>query len=174
MDAPLWGLLGRLRKIARVERRAARGRACTSAHESTTTERADALTICGTALALAQRDARHQRTGRFADPHLGATLRITSKLIELTERAETPETQRARIEHTPQAEQEIAGKGVARSQHTVERPSLPPSSMRRWSTMANSGADASQGEGWWQASDGKWYPPQTASPSIPPPPPPGS
>jgi len=27
--------------------------------------------------------------------------RITSKLIELTERAETPETQRARIEHTP-------------------------------------------------------------------------
>ena len=38
--------------------------------------------------------------------------------------------------------------------------------------MANGGADASQGEGWWQASDGKWYPPQTASPSIPPPPPP--
>ena len=38
--------------------------------------------------------------------------------------------------------------------------------------MANGGADASQGEGWWQASYGKWYPPQTASPSIPPPPPP--
>ena len=42
---------------------------------------------------------------------------ITSKLIELTERAETPETQRARIEHTPQAEQEIAGKG-SRAQNT--------------------------------------------------------
>ena len=35
--------------------------------------------------------------------------------------------------------------------------------------MANGGADASQGEGWWQASDGKWYPPQTANASIPPP-----
>ena len=57
--------------------------------------------------------------------------RITSKLIELTERAETPETQRARIEHTPQAEQEIAGKGsraqntgVARSSRAGVRP--PP------------------------------------------------
>lgn len=30
-------------------------------------------------------------------------------------------------------------------------------------------SDASQGEGWWLASDGKWYPP-TARPSFPPPP----
>ncbi|MHB8467984.1 MAG: DUF4352 domain-containing protein, partial [Acidimicrobiales bacterium] len=29
-------------------------------------------------------------------------------------------------------------------------------------------SDASPGPGWWQASDGKWYPPQTA-PSVPPP-----
>ena len=42
-----------------------------------------------------------------------------------------------------------------------------------------SGADTSQGEGWWQASDGKWYPPESASlppppapPAAPPPPPP--
>ena len=28
-------------------------------------------------------------------------------------------------------------------------------------------SDTSQGEGWWQASDGKWYPP-TASPAPPP------
>lgn len=27
-------------------------------------------------------------------------------------------------------------------------------------------SDFSQGEGWWQASDGKWYPPQTAPPSF--------
>src|SRR6476469_6326464 len=25
-------------------------------------------------------------------------------------------------------------------------------------------SDASQGPGWWQASNGKWYPPQTQSP----------
>ena len=43
--------------------------------------------------------------------------RITSKLIELTERAESPETQRARIEHTPQAEQETSEEG-ARAQDT--------------------------------------------------------
>jgi hypothetical protein len=33
------------------------------------------------------------------------------------------------------------------------------------------GADASQGPGWWQASDGKWYPPEAqpgAAPTIPP------
>jgi hypothetical protein len=34
-------------------------------------------------------------------------------------------------------------------------------------------SDASQGPGWWQASDGKWYPPQSA-PQPPPPPPPGA
>lgn len=28
-------------------------------------------------------------------------------------------------------------------------------------------SDASQGEGWWQASDGKWYPPQAQSPPPP-------
>ena len=36
-------------------------------------------------------------------------------------------------------------------------------------------SDTSQGPGWWLASDGKWYPPQTAAPSpIPPPPQTGS
>src|SRR5690242_11506331 len=30
------------------------------------------------------------------------------------------------------------------------------------------GADSPQGPGWWQASDGKWYPPETA-PSAPTP-----
>ncbi len=30
-------------------------------------------------------------------------------------------------------------------------------------------SDTSQGEGWWLASDGKWYPPQPAS-AMPPPP----
>jgi hypothetical protein len=36
-------------------------------------------------------------------------------------------------------------------------------------------SDASQGEGWWQASDGKWYPPQAAAPPPPPSyPPPGA
>lgn len=33
-------------------------------------------------------------------------------------------------------------------------------------------SDTSQGEGWWQASDGKWYAPQQAEPSPPSPPPP--
>jgi hypothetical protein len=36
-----------------------------------------------------------------------------------------------------------------------------------------SGADSSQGPGWWQASDGKWYPPEqtpAASPPVPTPP----
>lgn len=33
-------------------------------------------------------------------------------------------------------------------------------------------SDTSQGPDWWQASDGKWYPPQSAVP--PPPPPPAS
>ena len=33
-------------------------------------------------------------------------------------------------------------------------------------------SDVSQGPGWWQASDGKWYPPQPAAPAPPPPPPP--
>ena len=28
-------------------------------------------------------------------------------------------------------------------------------------------SDGPQGEGWWQASDGKWYPPSTA-PATPP------
>lgn len=32
-------------------------------------------------------------------------------------------------------------------------------------------SDTSQGEGWWLASDGKWYPPQAASVVAPPPPP---
>jgi hypothetical protein len=36
-----------------------------------------------------------------------------------------------------------------------------------------SGADSSQGPGWWQASDGKWYPPEKG-PEPPPPPIPGS
>ncbi len=34
-------------------------------------------------------------------------------------------------------------------------------------------SDTSQGVGWWMASDGKWYPPESASqvaPAIPPPP----
>jgi len=31
-----------------------------------------------------------------------------------------------------------------------------------------SGADSSQGPGWWQASDGKWYPPEQ-TPAAPPP-----
>lgn len=37
-------------------------------------------------------------------------------------------------------------------------------------------SDAPQGPGWWQASDGKWYPPQPAAappPTAPPPPQPG-
>jgi hypothetical protein len=29
-------------------------------------------------------------------------------------------------------------------------------------------SDHSQGEGWWQASDGKWYPPDQAVPPVPP------
>lgn len=34
-------------------------------------------------------------------------------------------------------------------------------------------SDASQGTGWWQASDGKWYPPELhPDPQAPPPPPP--
>ena len=38
-------------------------------------------------------------------------------------------------------------------------------------------SDVSQGHGWWQASDGKWYPPEqhpNAAPAAPPPPSPGS
>jgi hypothetical protein len=31
--------------------------------------------------------------------------------------------------------------------------------------------DTSQGEGWWLASDGKWYPPESAAHAAPPPPP---
>ena len=31
-------------------------------------------------------------------------------------------------------------------------------------------SDTSQGPGWWLASDGKWYPPQSASTPLPPPP----
>jgi len=31
-------------------------------------------------------------------------------------------------------------------------------------------SDASQGEGWWQASDGKWYPPEQQPGTTPPPP----
>lgn len=35
-------------------------------------------------------------------------------------------------------------------------------------------SDVSQGPGWWQASDGKWYPPEQAAPTSPPAgPPPG-
>ena len=33
-------------------------------------------------------------------------------------------------------------------------------------------SDSSQGMGWWQASDGKWYPPASAPTPAPPPPPP--
>lgn len=33
-------------------------------------------------------------------------------------------------------------------------------------------SDTSQGPGWWLASDGKWYPPQSAPTPTPPPPPP--
>src|SRR5271166_3766811 len=29
-------------------------------------------------------------------------------------------------------------------------------------------SDTSQGEGWWLAGDGKWYPPETAAPSLSP------
>ncbi len=32
------------------------------------------------------------------------------------------------------------------------------------------GADEPQGENWWQASDGKWYPPTRPSTPMPPPP----
>jgi len=32
-------------------------------------------------------------------------------------------------------------------------------------------SDVSQGPGWWQASDGRWYPPQQAPTAAPPPPP---
>lgn len=35
-------------------------------------------------------------------------------------------------------------------------------------------SDASQGEGWWIASDGKWYPPQSDETAERPPPPPES
>jgi hypothetical protein len=35
-------------------------------------------------------------------------------------------------------------------------------------------SDFSQGEGWWQASDGKWYPPETAPPGFAAPTAPGS
>lgn len=34
-------------------------------------------------------------------------------------------------------------------------------------------SDAPQGDGWWLASDGKWYPPQSAAPPLLPPPVPG-
>jgi hypothetical protein len=34
-------------------------------------------------------------------------------------------------------------------------------------------SDVPQGEGWWQASDGRWYPPTQAPGPLPPPPPPG-
>ena len=30
-------------------------------------------------------------------------------------------------------------------------------------------SDTSQGPGWWIASDGKWYPPESAQPATPPP-----
>ena len=33
-------------------------------------------------------------------------------------------------------------------------------------------SDTSQGPGWWQASDGKWYPPETTTGTTTPPPPP--
>lgn len=33
-------------------------------------------------------------------------------------------------------------------------------------------SDVSQGSGWWLASDGKWYPPESAPAAPPPPPPP--
>jgi hypothetical protein len=35
-------------------------------------------------------------------------------------------------------------------------------------------SDVSQGEGWWLASDGKWYPPESRPMPAPPPPPPPS
>lgn len=35
-------------------------------------------------------------------------------------------------------------------------------------------SDASQGAGWWQASDGKWYPPESRPDAAPPPPPPSA
>jgi NADH:ubiquinone oxidoreductase subunit 2 (subunit N) len=35
-------------------------------------------------------------------------------------------------------------------------------------------SDVSQGEGWWQASDGRWYPPQPATGAPPGPPPMGA
>jgi len=33
-------------------------------------------------------------------------------------------------------------------------------------------SDVSQGQGWWLASDGKWYPPELNPSPLPPPPPP--
>jgi hypothetical protein len=36
----------------------------------------------------------------------------------------------------------------------------------------NEMSDTAQGQGWWLASDGKWYPPESAKPPPPPPPPP--
>ncbi len=35
-------------------------------------------------------------------------------------------------------------------------------------------SDTSQGDGWWKASDGKWYPPDQRPATQPPPPPPGA
>ena len=32
-------------------------------------------------------------------------------------------------------------------------------------------ANESPGEGWWQASDGRWYPPESRRSELPPPPP---
>src|SRR5688572_30220277 len=51
----------------------------------------------------------------------------------------------------------------------------PPSgvlALRRRLGEPPSVSDASQGPGWWMASDGKWYPPQPAAAPPPPPPPP--
>jgi hypothetical protein len=39
-------------------------------------------------------------------------------------------------------------------------------------TAGGAASDQSQGPGWWQASDGKWYPPQQATQQPPPPAPP--
>lgn len=38
---------------------------------------------------------------------------------------------------------------------------------------AGGGVDQPPGPGYWKASDGNWYPPQSSAPQAPPPPPPG-
>ena len=49
----------------------------------------------------------------------------------------------------------------------TEQPEIEPPKVRKGAQQCMS--DTSQGPGWWLASDGKWYPPETAPPPPPPP-----